>query len=313
MLNRRFVREKTVQALYAFYQGGSENAVTCENNMLAGLQKTYELYICQFSFIVALSEYFNEKFSIGKQKFVPSDSDLNPNTRFPDNLAILHIRNSPIFQLKNESYKFNWESKKDILKSVYNDIIRSTIYEEYISSKETPTFTADQDFLCKIFKKKIANNSAFHAFCEEQSIFWICDFDSVSHWVSLSIKGMKENESECLEPAFSKEDEDIQFAKTLLQKTLLHDNEYQKLIFERLENWDADRVAMIELIILKAALTELINFPSIPIKVSLNEYIEVSKRFCSEKSRIFVNGLLNKLASDLTESKIIKKSGRGLI
>lgn len=317
MLNRRFIREKLVQSLYSFYQGGSETYQASEKNMLHGIQKLHELYILHFSLLVALSDFAKKRSEDAKLKHIPSKEDLNPNTRFIENRLIEQIRRSPVYIIKHNAYKCDWSQEESLLRKLLMEIQENSSYQKYIES-EVNDYASDQEFLSKIYKKKIATNATLHTLCDDKSIYWASDYDSVCFWVLQSIKNMQEDDVDAISPSFAPTDdygknEDIEYAKLLLQKTILHQEEYDKIIFDRLQNWDAERVALIELIILKTAIAEFINFPSIPIKVTLNEYIEVSKRFCSEKSRSFVNGLLNKIAIDLQEEKLIKKSGRGLI
>lgn len=315
MLNRRFIREKVIQSLYSYYQGGINDSVVCEKNMLQGLVKIYKLYIYNLSVIVAISDYFKDRFEMGKKKFIPTEDDLNPINTFPHNRVIEQIRHCPRFELPNSEYKFSWNQYEDLLKRMYNEITASVIYKEYIANPDS--FENDKVFLQKVWKKKISTNPLFQSICEDASLEWVSDFDSVAYWVYLSIKKAEEENDNWIPDNFSKlgenESEDISFGKKLLEKTLLHDKEYEQMIVKHIENWESDRVAVIELIIIKAAVAEFINFPSIPVKVTLNEYIEISKRFCSEKSRIFVNGLLNKLCDELIANKMIKKTGRGLI
>ncbi|MEG1573404.1 MAG: transcription antitermination factor NusB, partial [Bacteroidales bacterium] len=314
MLNRRFIREKLVQSLYSFYQGGSETYQTSEKNMLYGIQKLYELYILHFSLLVTLSDFAKKRTEDGKLKHIPSKEDLNPNTRFIENKLIEQIRKSPVYIFKSNAYKCDWSQEENLIRKLLSEIQESSVYQLYLAN-EVNDYASDQEFLAKIYKKKIASNNTLHNLCDDKSIYWASDYDSVCFWVLQSIKNMQEDNDEAISVSFIPTDEngkneDIEYAKLLLQKTILHQDEYDKIIFDRLQNWDAERVALIELIILKTAVAEFINFPSIPIKVTLNEYIEVSKRFCSEKSRSFVNGLLNKIAIDLQEEKLIKKSGR---
>lgn len=315
MFNRRFIREKVIQSLYAFYQGGTENGRVCEKNMLFHLQQIYELYIYHLSFIIALAEYFHERAELAKKQFIPTPDNLMPADLLSQNEVVRQILECPRFTLPNEAFKFNWHQQESLLKTLYDEILAAPFYQEYVSAPRS--FENDRTFLQKLYKKKIVPNAVFRSLCDDRAITWAADYDSVAYWVYTSIKKAETGDDSWIPDNFARtgsdECEEISFGKQLLEKTLLHGDEYEKLIVEQTENWESDRIAVMELIILKTAVTEFIHFPSIPLKVTLNEYIEISKRFCSEKSRIFVNGLLHKLGAELQGRQLIKKTGRGLI
>lgn len=315
MFNRRFIREKVIQSLYAFYQGGSENGRVCEKNMLFHLQQIYELYIYHLSFIAALAEYFHGRVGLTEKQFIPAPDALKPIDLLNDNDVIRQICECPRFTLPNEAFRFNWHQQESLLKTLYDEILAAPFYQEYVSAPRS--FENDRTFVQKLYKKKIVPNPVFRSLCDDRSIIWAADYDSVAYWVYTSVKKAEAGDDSWIPDNFARtgtdESEEVAFGKQLLEKTMLHGAEYEPLIAEMTENWETDRIAVMELIILKTAVTEFVHFPSIPLKVTLNEYIEISKRFCSEKSRIFVNGLLHKLGAELQSRQMIKKTGRGLI
>jgi N utilization substance protein B len=260
------------------------------------------------SFIVALSDYFNMRFEIASKKFMPTEKDLNPNTRFIRNRVIEHIRNSPSYQIKDDRYRFNIKENEVLLKNLYEQIIKSEPYQEYLESEDN--LAEDVDYLRRLYKNRIVPNETFRDMCKAKSLFWAADYHSVAYWVYEQIKKFGTEKDNLFMKDYSG---DLEFGKKLLDETIMHRKEYRELVYERLENWEPERVALLDRIIIITAIAELVHFPEIPIKVTLNEFIEISKVFCSQKTRIFVNGLLHKISVDLTEQGVIRKSGRGLI
>ncbi|MCL2414859.1 MAG: transcription antitermination protein NusB [Bacteroidales bacterium] len=313
MLNRRFLREKTLQALYAFYQSGSDDALVAEKNMVFGFHKLYELYIRLASVIVELNDFAQRRIEEGKQKYVPTEAEKNPNMRFVNNRVIQQLRTNPVFILKSNDYKISWKNEEELIRNLYQTMLKSASYQAYMDDMES-SYEKDKAFICGFLKRKISNNSNLYHYFEEQSIFWTDDFDNVAFWLLKSLKNVEEN-SEILfsEDQFINVD-DLDFAKRLFQQTLIHNEEYTPIIENYLTaDWEIERTPLVDVLIIKMAITEMCNFPSIPIKVTLNEYIEIIKQFSTEKSRVFVNGLLNKLSEDFVKEGKIKKSGRGLI
>jgi len=316
MLNRRFLREKTLQTLYAFYQSGGDDARVAEKNMVFGVHKLYELYIRLASVIVELNDFAKHRIEEGKHKHIQTEAEKKPNLRFAQNRVIEQIRNNPTFILKSNEYKISWKQHEELIRNLYQTMLKSASYQAYMEDSES-SYEKDKAFICGFLKRKISNNSNLYHYFEEQNLFWADDFDNVAFWLLKSLKNAESNQdqSEILLP----EDkfinaEDLDFAKKLYQQTVLHSNEYTPIIENYLTaDWELERTPLVDTLIMKMAIAEMCNFPSIPIKVTLNEYIEIIKQFSTEKSRIFVNGLLNKLSVDFVKQGKIKKSGRGLI
>ena len=323
MFNRRFLREKTIQAYYGFVQGGAESAVACRQNMLAGLDRTAELYYLQLLLLVALAEQAGERHRKAAERGVQSDKDLESVRRMADNRVVSCIKQDPNYQLKSEAYRLNGtKGLNDIVVSVYDtlfvkkngesaaDKVWRAILED---SGKTDDFERDREFLRKLYKRKISGHPVLRSFCEERSIFWESDYESATFWVYSLLGQMTPERNNNVDAGWSVQDEAVEFGITLLDKTLLHKDEYDAYIAERLQNWNHERIGTLEKVLLCIAMSEFINFPSIPVKVTLNEYIELAKRFCAQESPLFVNGVLHKIAQDLKADKKMKKSGRGLI
>jgi len=313
MLNRRFLREKTLQTLYAFYQSGSDDARVAEKNMVFGFHKLYELYMRLASVIVELNDFAQRRMDEGKQKYVPTEAEKNPNLQFVQNRVIEQLRHDPMFILKAKDYKISWKNKDELFRNLYQIMLKSVSYQAYMADPES-SYEKDKAFICGFLKRKISNNSNLYHYFEEQSIFWADDFDNVAFWLLKSLKNAEPNAN-----FLNSEDEfinadDLNFAKKLFQQTLIHSEEYTPVVEKYLTaDWEIERTPLVDVLIIKMAITEMCNFPSIPVKVTLNEYIEIIKQFSTEKSRVFVNGLLNKLSEDFVKEGKIKKSGRGLI
>ena len=313
MLNRRFLREKTLQTLYAFYQSGADDARIAEKNMVTGVHKLYELYIRLASVIVELSDFAQHRIDEGKQKHIPTEAEKNPNLRFVQNRVIEQLRNDTTFILKSGEYKISWKNQTELLRNLYQVMLKSATYQAYMDDTES-SYEKDKAFICGFLKRKISNNSNLYHYFEEQNIFWADDFDNVAFWLQKTLKNAENNAEILLSEEQFINGDDLDFAKKLFQQTLLHSDEYTPVIEKYLTaDWEIERTPFIDILIMKMAIAEMCYFPSIPIKVTLNEYIEIIKQFSTEKSRVFVNGLLNKLSEDFVKEGKIKKSGRGLI
>jgi N utilization substance protein B len=307
MINRRFSREKVIQVLYSYALGGTPDVEAVERSVRLGFKKIEGLYLYQLSFFVALADYFAFRFEKGKKKLLPTEEDLNPDTRFIRNRVIEYIRNSDVYK-NSSSRKFNWRDNEALLKNLYDKIITSEPYQEYLLSEDN--LAEDVDYLRRLYKNRIAENHTYRDLCEGRSIFWACDYNSVSYWIYEQIKGFGTERNDIFIEDYT---EDLELSIKLCRETIIHRDEYRKIVYERFDDWEPERVAVIDRIILVTAVTEFIHCPSIPIKVTLNEFIEISKRFCSEKTHTFINGILHKVAVDLLEKGIIRKTGRGLI
>jgi N utilization substance protein B len=312
MLNRRFLREKTLQTLYAFYQSGADDAHVAEKNMIFGARKLYELYVRLASVIVELGDFAQHRIDEGKQKHIPQKAEKNPNLKFAQNRFIEQLRLDPTFILKSNDYKISWKNDEELFRGLYQAMLKSASYQAYMNDTES-SYENDKAFVCVYFKRKISNNSNLYHYFEDQSIFWADDFASVAFWLLKSMKNVEENSAFLLSEEQFIHTEDLNFAKKLFELTVLYGDEYTPVIEKYLTNWEIDRTPLIDVFIIKMAIAEMCHFPSIPVKVTLNEYIEIIKLFSTENSRVFVNGLLNKLSEDFVKEGKIKKSGRGLI
>ncbi|MFZ4741294.1 MAG: transcription antitermination factor NusB [Bacteroidales bacterium] len=319
MLNRRYLRTKVMQALYAFFQSDDDRMDIAERNLIKSIDKLYELYIYQLSLLVELVDFAKRRLEENKLKHIPSAEDLNPNLRFVENKFIKQLENNKNFQLHVNQLKINWSEDQDMFRSIYIKVIESKAFNDYLNSTET-SYAADKKIVISILRKFIISDEALQNYFEDKNIYWADDYLTVSMMVLKTIDSFKETDGElfALPELYKNEDrnnadDDKNFVIDLFRKTIINADKYEKLISKKTTNWEVERIAIVDNILIKMALVELLEFPSIPIKVSLNEYIEISKGYSSDKSKVFINGVLDKLIDDLKADKSIKKIGRGLI
>jgi len=313
MINRRLIRVKILQALYSYYQSGDTSLEKVEKELLFSIQKTYDLYHYLFLLLIDINRFAKSKIDFNKSKFVPTEEDLNPVTKFVDNKIIVQLKENE--RLKNylNERKMSWTNHLDLIKVLFKNISESEDYKSYMASEER-SYDADKKILINILENILNESEDLYATLEEQSIFWNDNIDFIISMIVKTIKKLKigDDSKTPLMPKF-KNDEDKEFVTELLHKTILHQAEYREIITQNIKNWDIDRLAFLDIIILQLALTELYLFPEIPVKVTINEYIEISKYYSTEKSSTFINGILDKLVKNLKKDNQIVKRGRGLI
>ena len=316
MLNRRHLRIKALQILYAFYQTEDADYVTFEKELFSSMSKMYDLYIYFLLVFEELHDFSQAQIDERKDRKRATESDLNPNTKFLDNAIIQLFKVNAELKGKSEFRKINWNSdvKQDMLKKMYKAILESEVYEAYMADEEK-SFVSDKAFVTELFKTEIANFGLLHDFLENETVYWQDDIDLVCAMVLKTIRNIEptDTESLALMPLFKDEEDEVRYVQCLMRNIVEKDEENTKLISKLTKNWDIDRIAKMDIIILKMALTELMVFPSIPVKVSLNEYIEIAKFYSSPQSKVFINGVLDKSIIVLEKEGKIQKSGRGLL
>lgn len=319
MLGRRHYRIKVLQGLYAYFQGGESQIENAEKHLIQSIAKLTELYYIQFSFFLEVVDFYIRRMEESKHKFLPTDEELNPVAKFVNNQIVAKLRENKELASAIRNYKISWTEEQENIRKVYQRIRESKEHREYLDSSEN-SFKEDKEFATRMFKKYILQSPELQFFCEERSIYWVDDFDVTASYALKTIRLITPEflESGSLLSLFVKgreEDpkEEQKFILELFHQTIMHSDEFEEKIKGRLKNWELDRIALTDIILIKMALSEFIFFPTIPVKVTLNEYIELSKHFSSVKSKLFINGILDKLVSDLVEQDRIHKSGRGLI
>ena len=318
MLSRRQLRIKVLQALYAFFQSKENRIDIAEKKLLKSIEKLYELYIFQLSFILEIFEYAEKRIEEAKNKFLPTESDLNPNKKFINNKFLKQLSENKDLIKKIDALKISWSDEKNLIRKTFLKISESNKYKDYMSLSYN-SYHADKEIVIKLLKKEISENEVLKNYYEDRSIYWVDDYYAVTMLIIKTIKLFQEDWDEFVPlPSIYKtsdkeNNEDRKFIIELFRKTIIHSREYEQLIDKKTKNWELDRIAVMDIILIKMALAELLEFPNIPVKVTMNEYIELSKLFSTPKSKIFVNGILDKLIVDLNKKNLINKTGRGLM
>ena len=307
MINRVLIRLKIVQIVYAYYQNGGKNLDTAEKELFFSLTKAYDMYNYLLLLMVEITKQAERKINAAKSKLMPSKEELYPNTKFIENRFVAQLEvNSQLLQFA-EGQKKTWDNESEFVKGLCEKIMDSDIYKEYMAA-ETSSYEEDRELWRKIYKKIIFNNAELDQVLEDQSLYWNDDKEIVDTFVLKTIKRFEEanGAKQELLPEF-KDEEDKDFARRLFRRTILNADYYRHLISENTRNWDLDRVAFMDVIIMQIALAEILSFPNIPVSVSLNEYIEIAKVYSTPKSGNFINGTLDGIVKLLQkENKLTK-------
>ena len=307
MINRVLIRLKIVQIVYAYYQNGGKNLDTAEKELFFSLSKAYDLYNYLLLLMVEVTKQANKRLNAAKNKLVPTKEELFPNTKFVENRFIAQLEvNKQLLEFSNNQKK-TWENEADFVKSLCDKILESDIYKEYMAS-ETSSYEEDRELWRKLYKNIIFTNVELDQVLEDQSLYWNDDKEIVDTFVLKTIKRFDEKNGAKQEllPEF-KDEEDQDFARRLFRRTILNADYYRHLISENTKNWDLDRVAFMDVIIMQIALAEILSFPNIPVSVSLNEYVEIAKLYSTPKSGGFINGTLDGIVNSLKkENKLTK-------
>ena len=307
MINRVLIRLKIVQIVYAYYQNGGKNLDTAEKELFFSLSKAYDMYNYLLLLMVEITKQAERKQSAAKSKLLPTAEELYPNTKFVDNRFIAQLEMNKQLLEFSETQKKTWENESEFVKSLCEKIMDTDIYKEYMAS-ETSSYEEDRELWRKLYKRVIFNNDELDQVLEDQSLYWNDDKEIVDTFVLKTIKRFDEQNgaNQELLPEF-KDEEDQDFARRLFRRTILNADYYRHLISENTRNWDLDRVAFMDVIIMQIALAEILSFPNIPVSVSLNEYLEIAKLYSTPKSGSFINGTLDGIVNQLKkENKLTK-------
>ena len=310
MISRRLLRIKILQILYAYFNGEDSDVVKSEKDLIFSIQKAYDLYFYLLLLIIYVKRYAESRIELARNKKLPTYEDLHPNTRFIDNDVIRKIEENPEFIQYLDEHKLSWVNYPELIKNLYNKLIESPYYKEYMEHPACK-FKDNKQLLIDFYTNELEDNEMFHEILEEQSIFWNDDIEFMVSMVIKTLQDMRLKKTNIL-PLY-KSDDDREFAFHLLCATIEHYDEYRKILEKYVDNWDIERVAHIDNLIMQMAINELIEFPSIPVKVTFDEYLELAKYYSTPKSSIFINGLLDKISADLTQEGKISKTGRGLV
>lgn len=308
MINRILIRIKVLQIVYSFYQNEKVDVKSAEKELLFSLQKSYDLYHYLLLLIVDLTNLYERILDNRKHKLVPTEADMNPNTRLIDNRFARQLEGNYALKRYISERKLSWENDGEFVRRLLDQLLTSDTYAEYLENPDD-SYETDREFWRLFFKKHVCGNEMVEEHLEDKSIFWNDDVEIIETFTLKTIKRFEEStgkEQELL-PMF-KDMEDREFAIRLLRETLLNRVEYRERINNHLKNWESERIANMDLLIMQVALAEILNFPSIPVSVTLNEYIDAAKYYSTPKSGVFINGVLDSIVNELKKEKVLFKA-----
>ena len=309
MLSRRHIRIKVMQSLYAYFSSKTNQIPAAEKAMLKHFDEVVELKLVIISLLIEIVKHADNFYEDGKKKHLPSPLDLAPNTRFVNNKIISSIRNDQTLMVKVSKVSGIWlKNDHDIARKLFNIIVKSELYTKYLESSNKSS-DYDKKFIIDVMNDCVLNNELVHHIFEERSIYWIDDLPFIATIIFGDIK----DDTRMNPEGVFKDISDKEFALHLFRNTINNNVEYEKIIVKFAKNWELERIAKMDQLFLKMAFAEILTMPNLPIKVSMNEYIEISKYYSTSKSKLFVNGLLDNFVKTYTKEGKIKKVGRGLV
>jgi len=312
MISRRTIRIKVLQTLYSYYQHENLSIQQAEKELLYSIERTYDLFYFLLELVSDLVHYADKRLEMRMTRLTATDEDKNPNRRFVNNTLVLAIRENSAYKKYLNNKKMSWENYPELIRKLYRELTESFVYEDYMKEKEN-SLRSDKKMVKFLLTDLFYNCEDLYSALEEQSIFWNDDIDYMLDIISKNLNVFKPGSPDKAIPPMFRSEDDKEFAYTLLRKTILNNKEYKRMLDENISNWDVDRVAYTDRIVMTLALTEIVEFPTIPQKVSFNEYIEIARLYGSDRSSSFVNGVLDKIILQLKDSGRINKTGRGLI
>jgi len=318
MLYRRHLRIKVLQSLYSWQTGGINDVIVGEKQLLDSIDKLHDLFVYQLSFLVEIKRFAEIRIAENKRKFYPTDEDLNPNLNFIENKVLIGIEQNNEFILNENKLKINWTDQSDMILKFYNLLKSKEFYKKYMLSTDNKT-DADKRLIIKIIDQLLPDFELLKSYYEEKSVYYTDGYDLVTLLLikfteNFSAKFNSQTQlPRIYKASINGVNEDRNFVKTLFRKVLLNDEDLTTELKTRTKNWEFERIPIMDVIILKMAIIELQEMETVPIKVTLNEYIELAKYFSTPKSKIFVNGVLDRLIREYKEEGKINKVGRGLM
>ena len=307
MINRELIRTKVLQLTYAYYQNGNKNMDNAEKELLFSLSKAYDLYNYLLDLIVAINREERRRVDIAAQRAAREGTQM-PSTKFVDNKFALQLEENNMLSEFLEDKKLNWEDNIEFIRKICQQIEQSEIYNEYMASSDSD-YEADREVWRKLYRQLIQENEDLDYILEEKSLYWNDDKEIVDTFVLKTIKRFdpKNKAKQELLPEY-KDIEDKEFAQKLFRSTILNADQYQRMMSESTRNWDFSRLAYMDVVIMQIAIAEMLNFPAIPVSITINEYVELAKLYSTPRSGGYINGMLDTIARNLVESgKLLKK------
>ncbi len=313
MISRRLLRIKVLQAAYAYFKSGFETPARSEKELFFSIGKTWELYLSIYQLLIDLARYARKRIDLARSKMSPTWEDLNPNTRFADNALIRHLEDHRELGALLRQEKISWANHPELIRGLFNTLAESEFYREYLNEPE-PTWQSDRKFVLTLLNDLVLPSPLLDQVLEEKSIYWNDDLEFAVRMAEKSLRKFADDANDPV-PVFTlfKDEEDREFVRRLFRNLIVNHKDYEKLIEKHTRNWDVDRIAFMDILIMELAIAEILENESIPTRVSFNEYIEISKYYSTDKSSNFINGILDKIIGQLREENRIVKKGRGLI
>lgn len=314
MLNRRHIRVKVMQTIYAFKGGESDDFVKDQKFMLFSIDNMYNLYLLLISLLLEVQKKAASDLQKKQNKHLATKEDRDPNRKFVNNQLLKILRENIQLQDELETHRItNWELDNEYVDVIFKGIISSDLYSDYMQTRVSD-FKEDKEFIVDVFKDIIAPNEKLYEYIEDKNLTWLDDLPTVNTTLLKLLRKAKPSSGEThFTPKLYKDIEDKQFAIDLFRKTLLNRTAINKEIEDKTKNWDSERIANVDYVLLQMAICELKDFASIPVKVTINEYLEIAKEYSTPKSSIFINGILDKLVKEYTSDGKLNKIGRGLM
>ncbi|GAA0733055.1 transcription antitermination factor NusB [Aquimarina litoralis] len=314
MLTRRHIRVKVMQSLYAMEQTQSDNLDKEEKFLLFSIDQMYDLFLINLQLLVEIRKHAADFVEKSQKKYLATSEEKNPNLKFINNEVLLLLEKNLELKEAMDRKKLNcWDLDDEYVKILWKEIKKSELYSDYMSTKMS-SFKEDKDFILDVFKEIIAPNEKLYEYIEDQKLTWIDDLPLVNTGIIKMLRKIKKTHDEHMSlPSLYKDIDDKKFAKDIFRKTALKGVEFAKEIEGKTPNWDKDRIAELDKAVIKMAICEFQKFPSIPVKVTINEYLEIAKEYSTPKSSIFINGILDKISKEYQENGKLNKVGRGLM
>ena len=306
MINRELIRTKIVQLTYAYYQNGSKNIESAEKELVFSLSKAYDLYNYLLALIVGITQESRRHLEVAQSRAKREGTEM-PSQKFSDNRFAMQLESNKMLNEFMENQKITWNDEPEFLRKIYLQITESEIYKEYMDSKED-SYDADRELWRKLYRTLIQNNDSLDALLEEKSLYWNDDKEVVDTFVLKTIKRFEEKNQanqELLPEYDNLEDKD--YARKLFRAAIMNADEYQRYMSETSRNWDFSRLAYMDIVIMQIAIAEMMTFPTIPVNVTINEYVEISKLYSTPRSAGYINGMLDAIARHLVATgKLLK-------
>ncbi len=314
MLTRRHIRVKVMQSLYALEQTQSDNLDKEEKFLLFSIEQMYDLFLINLQLLVEIRKHATDFLEKSQKKYLATSEEKNPNQKFINNEVLTLLEKNIELNEAMDRKKMNcWDLDDEYVKILWKEISESELYADYMKTKMS-SFKEDKDFILDVFKEIIAPNDKLYEYIEDKKLTWIDDLPLINTGIIKMLRKVKQTHDEHMSlPRLYKDVDDKKFAKDIFRKTALNGVEFAKEIEGRTPNWDKDRIAELDKAVIKMAICEFQKFPSIPVKVTINEYLEIAKEYSTPKSSIFINGILDKISKEYQENGKLNKVGRGLM